>query len=298
MNIAGKERKPIKRKERAKFPDPLPRRMLVSALLDAYSKDVGHVVSDFPAEYRVELLDHMIACLDILTEYSKTPEKHIWKKYTDLEEAFLKKHKSRLQLYRIKQFMLYYWPESAIMETNIFSAAQFNSMSGEEQVLSSKEMEQFFNHARNLLFKERDMVLLNEEPEEEFLTKKQGDSEKETTELNGKDPAVSLSAQMLMIYYLLKQLGVEPRDTAAISDMARFAHFLLGKKVGILSNSEIYKKLKKMPNFKSDTELLKDLQAIRPHFAAVGLKDVLFEIDKEVGIIRKAKLKKNREQGS
>lgn len=278
-------KKVVKEKARAKFPEPLPRRMLVTKLVDHYVDDCEEILNDFPKEYRVELLDHMIDCLEVLAEYSRAPQKDIWKKYADLENVFLRKHRNRLQLYRQKRLSRYYWPETAVSETDVLSRDQYNSLPFDERGLSENEMENLFKRARSFLFNERDMTLLNEAPDDE--------AEQDLGKIPNKDPKATQSARLLAICYLLKQLGVEARNGIDISVVARFAHFLLGKNISVLSNSDIYKKLKKMPNIKSDQELIKDLAAIRPFFAEMELKDILFQIDKEIGLARKQLFKRN-----
>lgn len=90
--------------------------------------------------------------------------------------------------------------------------------------------------------------------------------------------------QVILIFdYFFKSCGIETRTNIDVSAMARFLHLITKKNFTNLQNSEIYLKLRKVPNFKSDKNLLKDLEKIKPLFENCGLKDCIEEINNEIG---------------
>ena len=64
--------------------------------------------------------------------------------------------------------------------------------------------------------------------------------------------------------------------------MTQLAHMLLGKKFTTLQNSSIYKKYKKLPNFDSTSQLVKDLRHIRPYFEKLDLQSIVELINKDL----------------
>lgn len=129
----------------------------------------------------------------------------------------------------------------------------------------------------------REQLLLQEEPELLLVDEKNED---------GASSKSTLSVQLLITYYLLKTSGVDPRSNSDVSSVARLSHLLLGKDFKSLTNSEIYKKLLQMPHHKSDKELAKDLQFIRPYFEKLNAKSVLKLIDEDLTLVSVSSKKK------
>lgn len=94
------------------------------------------------------------------------------------------------------------------------------------------------------------------------------------------------SQLVLIFYYFLKYTGIEPRVQIDIAPIAKFMHLITGKDLTAVANSDFYKKLQKVPNFKKDKELIKDLQIVKPLFMKVQLSEVAKMIDNEIEIAR------------
>ena len=113
-----------------------------------------------------------------------------------------------------------------------------------------------------------------------------GNVEKVDVDLSGKEETdldMTEARRLLAIYFLFKAtLGIEHRRHTDISHYARFAHLLLGKKIPKLDHSNIYKKYKKLPYFNKGQQLIKDLQYIKPFFAALELQKAIDMIEKEI----------------
>lgn len=92
------------------------------------------------------------------------------------------------------------------------------------------------------------------------------------------------SQLVLIFYYFFKQNGLEPRKNIDISPIAKFIHLITGKKFKKLVNSDFYKKLREVPNFKTDKELIKDLGVIKLLFKMVQLDEIVKMIENEIGI--------------
>lgn len=71
------------------------------------------------------------------------------------------------------------------------------------------------------------------------------------------------SQTVLIIYYILKIFGLEPRKGMDVTQAAKIAHLLTGKEFTLIGNSDFYKKFKQVPNFKQDKGLIEDLEIIR-----------------------------------
>ena len=96
----------------------------------------------------------------------------------------------------------------------------------------------------------------------------------------------SNSKMVLIFYYFFKSCGIEPRVSVDIAPIAKFIHLIAGKKLTSIESSDFYKKLRSAPNFKSDKELIKDLEFIKPLFQKVNLNDIVKMIDNEIKTAR------------
>jgi len=96
----------------------------------------------------------------------------------------------------------------------------------------------------------------------------------------------SNSQQVLIFYYFFKHSGLEPRKNIDIAPIAKFIHLITGKDFNSVNNSDFYKKLKTIPNFKSDKDLIKDLEIIKPLFAKVQLPEIVKMIENEIDLAR------------
>ena len=87
---------------------------------------------------------------------------------------------------------------------------------------------------------------------------------------------------VLVFYYFLMSIGIKFRQDIDISHLAKFIHLIGCKELKSVNNSDIYKRLKKAPNFVKDKELIKDLEAIKPLFIKNDLKSVIQLINNEI----------------
>ena len=94
------------------------------------------------------------------------------------------------------------------------------------------------------------------------------------------------SQLVLIFYYFFKQNGLEPRVNIDISPIAKFIHLITGKEFKAVTSSDFYKKLQTVPNFKTDKELINDLEAIKPLFKMVQLNEVVKMIENEIDLAR------------
>jgi hypothetical protein len=94
------------------------------------------------------------------------------------------------------------------------------------------------------------------------------------------------SQLVLIFYYFFKQNGIEPRVNIDISPIAKFIHLITGKELKAVTSSDFYKKLLTVPNFKTDKELINDLEVIKPLFKMVQLNEVVKMIENEIDLAR------------
>lgn len=181
--------------------------------------------------------------------------------------------------YKSQQFHLYFDFSTVLVEKGIYPADSFNRLSGEEQRLSLEEVARFAHLCRNVLCNSRDRLYLQMEPEygqkgaDAQTEPGQGETDKDSTR----------SRQLLLICYLLKAgFGIESRDNASISGVARLAHMLTGTKITQLQNSDLYKKLRTMPNYKTGEHLIGDLRFIRPFLVELNIDEAVKLVDAEI----------------
>lgn len=157
----------------------LSRSQFIPRLVTQYMSDAQEVIKEFPDKKKVAFTDHLLECLDIIEDFYQNDEKKsIWKKYAEIEKAFLEKHGKRLKLYKRKNFHYYYSSHYILAEMGIISTEQFNVLPPEEQGLSIAEMQGFIFAVRKRLNLEREFSLLEQEPEDEKEQGLQGASNK------------------------------------------------------------------------------------------------------------------------
>ncbi len=96
----------------------------------------------------------------------------------------------------------------------------------------------------------------------------------------------TLNRRILANYFEWQALGYEPRRTGDVSAFARLLHFKLGVGHKKIVNSEIYKRLRKVPNIVSDDKLLSDLNYIRKYYVNTNMDLVVEMIDREIALIK------------
>jgi hypothetical protein len=97
---------------------------------------------------------------------------------------------------------------------------------------------------------------------------------------------LTISQLVLAFYYGLKSCGIHPRINVDIAFIARLMHLATAKPYTDVHNSEFYKKLKRVPNFKTDRGLIKDLEIIKSRLLALELKEASLLVDDEITLAR------------
>lgn len=252
------------------------RYLKVAFLSKAVLKDVQEVLTHYNLDQKLELTDHFIKLFDELREYSETKDFVIpLQKFTNREMELLKKFRHAYKPYEAMQFAILFDFNSVLLEKGFFTEEEFNALPKEERRLKDEDIITFCNYMdRELSGMLYDLYL------------EDGNVEKVDADLLGKeetDQEMTEARRLLAIYFLFKAtLGIEHRRHTDISHYARFAHLLLGKKITKLENSNIYKKYKKLPYFNKGQQLIKDLQYIKPFFAALELQKAVDMIEKEI----------------
>jgi hypothetical protein len=199
------DKQPItKKKDRRQFP------MLLTS---KYISDCKAAIKEFPEDKKIELVEHLLECLDMIEEYYEDNEdKAIWKKYNEKEIAFLKKHGRRLQEYKRRQIHAYYDTHISFAEKEILTQEEFENMANaEEQSLSANEMAYFLRASRNAISIERDYLLGQQMPEDEKKITEEGETlsgvrqKGKVKRVDGDNlTCLNRESTALLIYYLQK----------------------------------------------------------------------------------------------
>ncbi len=255
---------------------PKERYLKVAFLSKAVLKDIEEVLTHYNLEQKIELTDHFIKLFEDLLECSKTKDFiPPLKQFSNRELELLKKYRHAYKPYEAKQFVALFDFNNVLLEKGFFTQEEFNALPKEERRLKDEDIIAFCNYMdRELCDRLYDLYL------------EDGNVEKLNTDLSGKEETdldMTEARRLLAIYFLFKAtLGIEHRRHTDISNYARFAHLLLGKKITKLQDSNIYKKYKKLPYFNKGHQLIKDLEYIKPFFAALELQKAVDMIEKEI----------------
>jgi len=90
------------------------------------------------------------------------------------------------------------------------------------------------------------------------------------------------SQTVLIFYYFFKAIGINIRNNIDFAPVAKFMHLITGKEFKATTSSDFYNKLRQAPNFKTNKELIRDLEDIKPLFEKVQLKEAVKAIDEEI----------------
>jgi hypothetical protein len=101
---------------------------------------------------------------------------------------------------------------------------------------------------------------------------------------NSSDPIDSMteSQRVLMIHFFLKFLNPNYKNGVDTTVLTSFILMITGKRVKVVKNLDIYKKLRTAPNFLSEKKLEKDLIVVRYFFENIGFQEILQSIDNEI----------------
>ena len=245
---------------------------LVAKIASRFVKDVEAVMHHYSMEDKIVLTECLIQVTDLFLD----GDEDCYDKAQVIFDELLKKYRSRLKPFVQASFDVYYNPLMVLAEKGIISSKEFNG--NKQQGLSDKRFNDFLKTIIRALENFRFHYYL--ESEHPLV-----EEAKEGIKNNSSE--FTTSRQLLTIYFLLKSLGVEPRSTVDIAPVTRFAHLITGTTFVKLQNSNLYKKLKKVPNFKGDKALVKDLEFIIPFFRELNLEDTVSLIEREINIAQK-----------
>ncbi len=242
-------------------------------LSDVALKEITEVLKNYDTVQKIELIEHLQLTFKEVAEYFKTREDAIYKQYADRQQGLLKKYGKLFRPFAEKRFDNYFDFTHILSFKDYYTAEEFNQLESNEDI-TEQDIYELTTSMRNFLDGELHFLYLDRDPE--FFTTDLGakdELEKESTEMQ----------QLLALHYLLKAgFNIEARGSNSVSELTQLAHMLFGKKFTSLQNSSIYKKYKKLPNFESTTQLIKDLKHIRPYFEKLELENVVILINKDL----------------
>lgn len=254
---------------------------LPQLLLQRFIRDFNEILNHYSEENKISITKHLINVVELQRKYLIEQDASSFLEYRELELSLLEKYGKALKPYRDKKFYIFFDSELVLSGKGIYSEQEYNSLSSDEQKLSLNDMKKFLITANNALRRELEQLFFNN-----VGTQNSVNDNKELL-LNGKpkdetDKEVTKARQLLAVYYLLKTIGIEHRESNSVSAIARFIHLVTGTKFSTIQNSEIYKKYLLMPNYKTGESLIRDLKYIRSFFQDAGLAGALKEIDDEI----------------
>lgn len=238
--------------------------------------EIEGVLIHYNQEQRIELLDHFINLFDELLEYSETKDfLSSLQKFTNREVELLKKYRSAYKHYEAKNFSGLFDFNQILLEKGYYTEEVFNALPPDEKRLNDQDVSSLCNYMDDMLHKILHSTYLEETNPTDSVSKAEVFEENDTD--------MTEARRLLAIHYLfVSTLGITPRGHTDVSNYARFAHLLLGKKITKLQDSNIYKKYKKLPYFNKGHQLIKDLQFIKPFFVALELQKAVDMIEKEI----------------
>lgn len=243
-------------------------------------KEISSVLMKCDGEQKIELAEHLIKTFDEIQEYFKTKEEEVYQKYASREKDLLKKYGKALKPYADLSIYKLFDFDMLLAEKDYYTSKEFNSLKAGEGDLSEKDIKEWCDGMKRMLYGALHFSYLEKEPEFETTpnTKDQLAGTKDED-----DKEITEARQLLAIYFLLKSgFNIEHRGTNSVSEVTRFAHLLTGTKFTTLQKSSIYKKYQLIPNYNKEEYLIKDLRFIRPYFVALNIQKALELIDKEI----------------
>lgn len=242
-------------------------------LSDVALKEITETLTHYNTEQKIELIEHLQQMFKEVAEYFKTNSENIYRGYADRQQELLKKYGKLFLPFANKRFDNYFDFKRILSIKDYYTAAEYNQLESNED-LTEQDIYELTTSMRNFLNGELHFLYLNREPQistNDIDSKEEND--KESTEMQ----------QLLALHYILKAgFEIQARGSNSVSELTQLAHLLLGKKFTTLQNSSIYKKYKKLPNFESLAQLIKDLKHIRPYFEKLDLIKVVDLINKDL----------------
>jgi hypothetical protein len=243
-----------------------------------FLKDYKEMIIHFSLEQQIEITEHLMGFIELMEKDLKEQDEANYYEYLKREAVLLKKYGKTFKPFIEKLFCQYFYFEHALVTQGIYTRQQYDEFIPEQKIFSADEVFDYHQICLAGLTYNRNMLYLQREPEFEPQTR-------ETETIGEAEPnnEITKARQLLAIYYLLKAgFDVEHRVSSNVSQIAKFVHLMTGTKFTTLQNSDIYKKYLKMPNFKKDRELIRDLKYIRTYFSDLSLHNVVQMINAEI----------------
>ena len=242
-------------------------------LSDTALKEITEVLTHYDTEQKIELIEHLQQMFKEITDYFKSNSESVYRGYADRQQELLKKYGKLFKPFASKRFDYYFDFKHILSIKDYYSAEEYNQLESNED-LNEQDIYELTTSTRNFLNGELHFLYLDREPQ---FANAENDSKQEN------DKESSEMQQLLALHYILKAgFEIQARGSNSVSDMTQLAHMLLGKKFTTLQNSSIYKKYKKLPNFDSTSQLVKDLRHIRPYFEKLDLQSIVELINKDL----------------
>lgn len=241
-------------------------------LQELISTDIKEVLNRYQGGRKLELIRHLTALFEEVQQYYTTKNRERLQQFTNREVALLEKYRTAFKPYEEKHFFDLFDTDKLLLIKGYYTAEEFNALPKEVTALTAQEVSALSTVMDDLLSYLEYKALIELDSEMPMNTQ-DNEEASDSTEMQ----------QLLAIHYLLKAgFNVEARGSNSISQFTQLAHLLMGKKFTTLQNSNIYKKYKKLTNFDSPAQLVKDLKHIRPYFERMELKSVVELINKDL----------------
>lgn len=263
-------------KEKKEFDAPKEKYLKGAFLSRVVLKDVQEVLTHYNIEQKIKLTEHFIKLFEELLEYSKTKDLVTQlQKFANREVELLKKFRNAYRPYEVKKFTGLFDFNNVLLDKGYFTEEEFNKLPKEKRRLPEQDLITFCSFMDNALHEKLYNIYLEEDVDQGNLA---SISQKEEN-----DTDMTEARRLLALHYLFKAtLGPDYRRRTDVSNYARFAHLLLGKKITKLQDSNIYKKYKKLPNYNKGKQLIQDLNYIKPFFQELDILKAVEMIEKEI----------------
>jgi hypothetical protein len=97
------------------------------------------------------------------------------------------------------------------------------------------------------------------------------------------------NGQIVLIFYYFYEYCKLKTIVIDKTTLAKFIHLVVDKEFTTTTNSDIYNKLSKAPNFGGDKKLIENLEIIKPLFEKVKLDEIVKMINNELITAHKEK---------
>lgn len=259
--------------------NPQPKQHTATLLAKQFIADYEDSIDQCDQDTQIAISAFLLNTLNWLEEFTLSKDENIYQQFRNASEQLLQQYRNKLQQFWDKRFYTYFFFDNILAEKNIVSPTAFNQLPPDQQSPSPEEIHSFISIARSVIQSRYQLLLL--QPGQKTLDQSKNiDNDEASADLP--DTTITKGRQLLTIYFFLKAFKIEHRTNQNISSVARFLHLLTGTKFTTIQNSEIYKKYQKMPYYKTNEQLLKDLLFIKPYFEELILTEALVLINAEI----------------